>query len=373
MAKYEDIHRSDILRRELEMQLNFITLLLTLLPHLRKLDTARVIRNQMMEWIRTASPYDILENAASAYDANASLIELYLPDVGPRKPWELIADEFASGVRKGNISWSHGVEWHWLCERFDKKRLVSQVGIPEDFPLHGTIGLASHVGRFAVQDALILWDAFYLLEKCNSQFERLKTCMNPPESASKDAIIQIAKTANATTCGLARICSSTGFSFFECFVNSVGESASRETKYTPEEVEILTGRRGKSYVRLEVRIERIPMILTGSTSPRIKTIDPAQRIEPFKSLLSDVRDLRDSSAHYAPSKRQIWLRPQEWHHACNANLKTCVDAASAFWRACFPLSRGPQYLELLDWEYWSMQGKKLVISESMSFDAITTE
>lgn len=356
---------ADQARLQLQTQLDFLLLVLALHPTTDEIDEARTTCHEMRDWLSHAPDDEVLAKVDYLYSRFYGLVEFYVRFLKPRRPWQFIADEFVAGLRAGTISWSYGVEWHWLRERFGHQELESLTGTTADFPLHGTIGLGLHSGSQVVEESLILLDTFFLLVKVKRSYRQLVEMLNSRTAENQEQFDSHARHVNLICCGLARICVATAFSFFECFVNSVGESELKARQHSKDETEILSGRRGRTYVRLEVRLEQMPPIISQCKTCPIKALDLKQRTAPFKELLTDVRDLRDASAHYGRSKERIWLRPKEWMERSEQHVRTCVEAALIFWKACFPGSDGPAYLDNLDWTAWMNQAEKLAEADTM--------
>jgi hypothetical protein len=76
--------------------------------------------------------------------------------------------------------------------------------------------------------------------------------------------------------------------------------------------------------------------------------DRNQIVEPFKSFASDVKEVRDSTTHFATHKAPIVISPQAWEQRAGSAAKTCMAVAREFWLACYPSRNLPLYLGELD-------------------------
>jgi hypothetical protein len=142
------------------------------------------------------------------------------------------------------------------------------------------------------------------------------------------------------------------FSFVEAFVNSVGFDASlrKKDRISPEEEEILHGKKKGRFISLEYKIEKFPAILRLDKKTPIILSDPKQRREPFKSFFEQVKEIRDASVHFSPKKEPIWRKPDDWLEQAISTSKISLEVALEFWKACYPDSTGPLYLNKLDYE-----------------------
>jgi len=54
--------------------------------------------------------------------------------------------------------------------------------------------------------------------------------------------------------------------------------------------------------------------------------------------------------HFSPIKERIWLRPQEWLERAEEFSQLALMVSIEFWKACYPNSKGPEYLGKLDYD-----------------------
>src|ERR1039458_2746443 len=66
--------------------------------------------------------------------------------------------------------------------------------------------------------------------------------------------------------------------------------------------------------------------------------------EPYKSFISHVKEVRDSSAHFAKYKAEIIVPPQTWEKRAKEASTVCLSVARGFWNACYPSRQMPLYL-----------------------------
>lgn len=76
--------------------------------------------------------------------------------------------------------------------------------------------------------------------------------------------------------------------------------------------------------------------------------DPEQIQEPFTTFLSDLKETRDSIAHHASSKAQIFFLPDDWLAKATKAANVTTECYKTFWQACYPQRGLPEYLDRLD-------------------------
>lgn len=142
------------------------------------------------------------------------------------------------------------------------------------------------------------------------------------------------------------------YSFLESFVNSTGYSFYRNNDQglSLSEIELLQGKKKDKYLSLENKIEKFPSLIRSDRKTTIITSDPKQIKEPFKSVFNKIKLIRDSSVHFSPIKESIWRPPTDWLNEAKTTSTICIESAKQFWIACYPDSKGPSYLENLDYE-----------------------
>jgi len=113
--------------------------------------------------------------------------------------------------------------------------------------------------------------------------------------------------------------------------------------------ELLQGKRKGGFLSLEQKLEKFPEILREDNRRVIITTDPNQTKDPFKSFLSNIKEVRDSSMHFTPIKEAIWRKPDEWIELATSTSRMSMEVASAFWTACHPGTDPPDYIAGLDY------------------------
>jgi hypothetical protein len=274
----------------------------------------------------------------------------------PKLDWRQLAFDFEDLCKEGSFSWTHGLQYGWLADRFDCTRL----GISVDLPFHARIGTGHHAGYGAVEEDFLLRDAFYLLVKARRTLEKLELAGRKAESEKGSRhFADLLQILNHNVATYARLALFSFYSFVECFVNSVGQDfVSRNPHLSAERKELLSGVRRGRYISLEKKIEMFPTIIRPDRRSPVVLSSRARRAEPFISFFGHVKETRDATAHYAKWKADIWRPPHEWVKSAESGCDTCLEVARRFWNACYPNRLQPAYLGMLD------KAKHLQIAES---------
>jgi hypothetical protein len=234
------------------------------------------------------------------------------------------------------FSFSNGVSYGWLATRFDCSRL----DIPDDMPYHARIGVGHHAGNAAVKEDFLLRDAFFMLAKCQLSLVRLERFRGElqTESVAKSRY-KLVSIFNQNVATYARYAVFGFYSFVECFVNSVGEDfIAWNPNLSPGTCEILRGKKNGRYLSIERKLEVFPSLIRSDGNRPIVLSDPKQLTEPYKSFASHVKEVRDSSAHFAKFKVDIIVSPQTWERRAQNASTVCLSVARGFWGACYPRS-----------------------------------
>jgi hypothetical protein len=286
--------------------------------------------------------------------------------IPPRRNWWEIADDYWMLCRSCPETFSHGLNYGWLAARFD----CSSLGIPDDFPYHGRIGVGHHAGCAAVEDAILLSDGYFLLAKTEEAHARL---MDTKRSAEKlpDSydLRQWLSTLNSNLCAFARLTVSTFYSFVECFVNSVAEDfLAREPCANPDQRSVLSGRggRGRRHL-LEYKLEVYPGVIRGDNQRRAVVSNSGRLVEPYSKFRSHLKELRDAATCFAQHRCPIRRPPAEWVVDARRAAATCVRVARGYWESCFPKRGLPAYLWRLDDAVLKKQAQDRVAAESAEY------
>jgi hypothetical protein len=152
----------------------------------------------------------------------------------------------------------------------------------------------------------------------------------------------------------ARLCIFSFYAFVEAFVNSIGSdfAARNSSKLAQDEIEILHGKKRDRYLSLEKKMESFPKIIRPDRTSPIVLADKKQQKEPFLTFLSNIKEVRDASAHFGIGKASIWRNPEEWLNYAETTSGVAVEVASKFWEACYLGAPIPDYLSGLNYNVW---------------------
>ena len=331
---------------------------------------------------RNAAVEEALVNMAGAADAASDgtverAVQAMVPDIDallqsaheripPRKNWREIADEYWTLCHSCTDMFSHGLSYGWLAARFD----CSSLDIPRDFPYHGRIGVGHHAGCAAVEDVVLLSDAYFLLAKTEEAFARLmdtdRSAQGLPDSSD---LREWLGTLNSNLCAFGRLTVSTFYSFVECFVNSVAEDfLAREPDASPDRHSVLSGRGGRGRRHsLEYKLEVYPGVIRGDNERRVVVSSSGRLVEPYTKFRSRLKELRDASVGLARHKCPIRRPPAEWVVDARRAAAICVQVARGYWESCFPKRDLPAYLWRLDEAVLKKQAQDRVSAESAEY------
>jgi hypothetical protein len=339
---------ADQIKSELKARWSFVHLVSALIPDLLSNPEVIAFHRETGEWIDRAPVSEVRSKGRAVIKKLDELIKLTSEKLPPKREWREIAAEHWERCQTGGFSFNTGVLCEWIVERFE----CASLHIPDDMPYHARIGVGHHAGHASVEEDFLLRDAFFMLAQCTAalvSLEALRPALRTKRELSKEKYKQVS-TLNQNVATYARYSVFGFYSFVECFLNSVGEDFIRRnsSKLSAEQCEILRGTKNGRHISTERKIETFPSLIRKDGRRPIVMSDRKQIVEPFKSFASDVKEIRDSTTHFATHKAAIVIGPQEWEHRANVAAKTCMAVAREFWVACYPGRRLPLYLGELD-------------------------
>jgi hypothetical protein len=305
--------------------------------------------NGALDFYKTTNEEELLSKAPKLIKSFQPLIDRFTSVAPLKVTLEQVATDFNSLFAENKEVYSYGIEYGWLHERMD----CSHMGLPNDLPWHTRIGIGHHAGRISVEELFLLHDAFFMLSSAEETFANMNEVAG---KVDKQPGINLGLNelylANSNVAAYSRLCVVSFFSFVEAFVNSVGYNfyLQNQNLLSSSEIEILHGKKKGSFVSLEYKIEKFPSIIRVDKKSPIITLDSAQIKEPFKSLVQRIKQIRDASVHFAPSKEEIWRKPLDWLENARSASKLCTEVAKEFWKACYPNKNQPKYLDDLAYD-----------------------
>lgn len=166
-----------------------------------------------------------------------------------------------------------------------------------------------------------------MLAKCQVSLTRLENFRGELKTAAiAKSRYKVVSIFNQNVATYARYSVFGFFSFVECFVNSIGEDfIARNPKLAADKCELLRGKKDGRYLAVEKKLEVFPGIIRADGKRPIVLSDPKQITEPYKTFVSHVKDVRDSSAHFSKYKadsvgRQQLPQPHEGAHDLDVDL-----------------------------------------------------
>lgn len=334
---------------ELKARCTFLHLVTALIPNLLSDPDVSGFYRETGEWIDFAAEAEIRSKAEEILAKLDALVQLAGKTLPLRQPWWKIAAEHWERSRSGEFSFNNGVPCGWLAERFDCRRLH----IPEDMPYHARIGVGHHAGNAAVEEDFLLRDAFFMLAKCESSLTLLESQRENLKLKSQlgKADYKRISTLNQNVATYGRFTVFGFFSFVECFINSVVEDfVSRTPALSAEKQELLRGKVNGRFMSTERKLELYPSLIRSDGVSPIRLRDRRGMPEPFKSFVTQLKPVRDSSTHFSKGKEPIVVSPQLWAERANKAAAVCIAVATEFWHACYPSRSLPRYLGCLDEE-----------------------
>jgi hypothetical protein len=334
------------LKSEFKSRISFIHLVSSLTPEASVKLEAKGDIHQIGTWVDTAPEDELRIKAATVIELLDKLVAASQKRLPPKVDWQKIAAEHWQRLGSKEFSYSNGISCGWLAERFDCSRL----SIPDDMPYHARIGVGHHAGNAAVEEDFLLRDAFFMLAKCQASLTRLENFRGELKTTTlAKSRYKVVSMFNQNVATYARYSVFGFYSFVECFVNSVGEDfIARNPKLATDKCELLRGKKDGRYLAVEKKLEIFPGIIRADGKRPIVLSDPKQIAEPYKSFASHVKDVRDSSAHFAKYKADIIVPPQTWEKRAQEASAACLAVARGFWNACYPSRSLPLYLGKLD-------------------------
>jgi hypothetical protein len=340
-------HEREI-RSQLRTQWSYAHLKFALLPDLKNRPDIEEIIRASGEWLENSNQKDLVQGSPTISEGLTKIIELSESLLPSKEPWRKIAVEHWDNLRSGAFSYTHGIAYGWLAERFD----CSKISIPADMPYHARIGVWNHIGNAATEEYTLLRDSFYMLALGESSLQKLESFKPELSGMTKleNGDYKILSRFNQNTATFSRQAVSGFYSFVECFINSVGEDFVGRNKaaLSPQEIEILRGRKKSGHLSTERKLETFPSIIRLDGQRPIVMTDEKQIREPFKSFVKEVKDVRDSATHFSIHKAPLIIPPQEWVDRAKRASEICLEVAEKFWTACYPRRDLPHYLGKLD-------------------------
>lgn len=307
----------------------------------------RSLMGEVRIFIDTATSKQLKNKGKHLLQAVKQVIEDSAKLLPYRKPPRQIARDFRVLSEQSDV-WRLGIPYGWLQDRFASEGIVEHLSLPS----HAKIGIGIHAGCAAVEEVFLLRDIYFLLVRAENSFKRMheksdllnKSMQKLNDGSNYESLAEL----NGEVGTYSRLSVVSAAAFVEAFVNSVGWAEATCGNYQEDERILLKGTQKNRYLSLEAKLEKFPRLIRGDGITPIILSDAKQLKEPFASFLSETKEIRDASMHYAPGKAMIWRAPNEWLRSAQRAAECAVQVAEAFWLACYPKKNLPSYLKNLD-------------------------
>ncbi|ACV63043.1 hypothetical protein Dtox_2226 [Desulfofarcimen acetoxidans DSM 771] len=357
-------------REDMLIRLYYIQLVMSLTPkgHGSLIDkSVKQAIIDLGDFLKNCSDQELDMKRDSINELLVNLYNNYKQYFKPKKGMKRIGLEFNELFKSNQDLYLIGIEYGWLDERLD-----FLIPLPENLPYHTKIGIGHHAYCINIEEEFLIRDAFFMLVNAEKIYKRMHLLASKYKTEDldidSDEERELFSNFNQTISTYSRLGLLSFYSFIEAFINSVGYDYALRNKnhLTDSEREILLGKKKGSYISLEYKIEKYQEIIRDDKKSIIKTLDMNQMKEPFLTLLTQIKGVRDSSVHYSPVKEKIWNKPDEWISKIKITSQLSVEAAIQFWNACYPQKELPEYLHKLNYEkHYSIAERRLsMISDS---------
>jgi hypothetical protein len=343
------------IKSKLTAYLVYIQLMMSLVPRDKggiKITEGKIYLTEIYDFLENSNRNEIIKKGPTLISLLSELVEKYKRLCPPKIPIEEIALSFNEMYKKNKDIYSWGLDYGWIQSVMD----FSRIGYLEDLPYHAKIGIGHHVGFASVEEIYLISDAFFMLVLAEESHNNMhnhaaKIKENYGENTQKE-VYKFLSLLNQNVATYSRLSILSYFSFVEAFVNSIGFDASLKIRdrLSPEEQELLHGKKKGRFISLENKMEKFPSIIRLDKKTPIILSDSKQSREPFKSFFEQIKEIRDASVHFSPNKEAIWRKPDDWLEKAISTSKISIEVSLEFWKACYPSSDGPLYLNKLDYE-----------------------
>ena len=307
------------------------------------LHAVRSLISDVSDWLYNAPDSAVIKTHSALRRDLEPLLVSAEKVLKPSKPRPEMSAAFANLVAQGDFCTSRGVQHGWLVSHFNCGPFA-----PNYFPYHGIVGIGHYAGLYVAQESLLLGESVECIVQGRSICELLRDISNPDISLPKE-LNEAGASLKQKCCFWFRTSITSFYSFFECYINSIATDYMANNPDTDKKsLPLLQGKKGRRYISIERRLEGIPGIIRGDGKLHLKIIDTSLRETCFKNLLGPVRDVRDSAMHNAPWKADIWKGPKDWEELSERAFESAIECAKAFWKACYPNRKLPEYLGYFD-------------------------
>jgi hypothetical protein len=325
------------------------------------------------DFIKTATKDEIITKGPAVLNLIEPLLQMALKLFPPRKRLEVIAMEFKKFQIENPDYPTYGIIYGWLNDLIDCTRLYS-----DGLPSHARVGAFLHAGKFAVDENMILRDAFFFLalaEREMESFNQFITFSKIGKNGLDDDSYSKAMNMNTNIGSFCRTSLVNFYSFVEAFVNGIGldHLFKNSQKLESKDQEMLRGKYKGSYISLEKRLEQYSQIIRPDRKRVLIVTDLSQRKEPYKTFFDEGKEIRDSAVHFSALKEPIVRKPDEWLRKVKQYSKVSLNVAKDFWEASYQTKKYPDYMDLLDYDIlYKIALKRLSVTYEINNETISS-
>lgn len=343
------------IKSKLTAYLVYIQLMMSLIPKDKggiKITEVAFYLTEISNFLENSNRTEIIKKGPTLISLLGKIVDNYKKFCPPKISIEEIALSFNEKYKINKDLYSWGLDYGWIQSVMD----FSKIGFLEDLPFHAKIGIGHHAGFASVEEVYLLKDAFFMLvlaeESHKNMHNHAAKIKENYETKEPKALYKALSLLNQNVATYSRLSILSFFSFVEAFVNSIAFDASlrKMDNISPQEEELLQGKKKGRFISLEFKMEKFPSIIRIDKRTPIVLSDPKQSREPFKSFFKRIKEIRDASVHFSPKKEPIWRKPDDWLEQAISTSKISLEVALEFWKACYPDSDGPLYLNKLVYE-----------------------
>lgn len=306
---------------------------------------------QLTQFICNAVEEEIILNGPTLLNSIEPIYLQSLKNFPPKKDLSIILQE-ANAYYESNPDYvNYGILYGWLNDLIDCTKLYK-----EPIPSHARVGVYMHAGKFAIEESMILRDAFYFISLAERELSVLNKIADVAKSKGVTQVDEeeysIATTHNLNIGTFSRSALLNLYSFVEAFVNGVGldHLYNNAAKLSQSDIEMLQGKKRNSYLSLEKKLELFHRIIRPDGRQLFSANDKAQRKEPFLSFFDECKEIRDSAVHFSALKAPIVRKPHDWVEKAQTYGRISLEVAKTFWTACYDSKKFPDYLDTLNYD-----------------------
>lgn len=254
----------------------------------------------------------------------------------------------------------NGIEFGILDKIIDLKNISYS---SENIPYHSRIGLGHHSGTIVNEEQQLLDDSFFMLINAENEYNIMISLAKEFEKdRNKDSekAKEILNRLNRNVCTYCRNGTQNFFTFFETFLNNLGNNFlyENENLISDEDKFLLQGN-DNHYLNLEVKIENLQKIIGKRIIYKTNSHQELKE-ECFIKLLNRFKEQRDTSTYFSKGRGNILSLPNTSLADLKDISKYSLEASKKLWKACYKQKDYPNYLMNFDYNTLYKEAKMRV-------------